>query len=105
MLSLFVLAQVPATEPGQAGMSLLDLLLKGGMVMIPISLLSLAALYIFIERMLYLKSAGKTDPAFLKTIEQKILQGQLREASSLCEVTPTPAPAGQGPEPRGFLYP
>ncbi|WP_205504026.1 MotA/TolQ/ExbB proton channel family protein [Rufibacter psychrotolerans] len=90
MFLLSPLAQVPATEPVAAGLSLFDLLLKGGFVMAPILLLSLAAFYFFVERLLYLRTAGKTDQAFLRNIEHHVQQGRVQEAMALCQVAGTP---------------
>ncbi|MGV3539115.1 MAG: MotA/TolQ/ExbB proton channel family protein [Rufibacter sp.] len=89
MLLNTILLQTQAAAPAP-GMSLLGLLMKGGLVMIPIFLLSLAALYFFVERWLYVQKAGQTDEAFLRSIEKQVLQGQIQQAATQCQTTPSP---------------
>jgi len=54
---------------GQAPITLMDLLMKGGYMMIPIFLLSILAVYVFVERILTLKNASKTPDAFFENIK------------------------------------
>ncbi len=75
-------AESPATVP--AGISLFDLLLKGGYVMIPILLLSVISVYLFIERYLYIKNTGKLDPYFMTNISKKLSEGDIKSAISIC---------------------
>ncbi|MEP2023071.1 MAG: MotA/TolQ/ExbB proton channel family protein [Reichenbachiella sp.] len=70
--------------------SVLDLLFKGGYMMVPILLLSLVGIYIFVERLLTIKDAAKTPEAFITNIKQMVLQGNISEAVSLCQSTRTP---------------
>ena len=48
-------------QPTETSLSLVELLMKGGYVMIPIGILLLMALYIFIERLLTISRTGKAD--------------------------------------------
>lgn len=73
-----------STVPAAESLSLLSILMKGGYLMIPILILSVAALAIFIERFLYIKNAGKTDEHMLETIKDKIKEGKLDDAKSIC---------------------
>ncbi len=75
---------VAAGAPAAESLSLLSILMKGGYLMIPILILSVAALAIFIERFLYIKNAGKTDAHMLETIKDKIKEGKLDDAKSIC---------------------
>lgn len=72
------------TVPAAESLSLLSILMKGGLLMIPILILSVAALAIFIERFLYIKNAGKTDEHMLETIKDKINEGKLDDAKNIC---------------------
>ncbi|HSY61594.1 MAG TPA: MotA/TolQ/ExbB proton channel family protein [Cytophaga sp.] len=80
-----VSAPAAATTTEQAqDFSLLSILMMGGPIMIPILLLSIAALAIFIERFLYIKNASKTDDRMLESIKDKIKEGKLDEAKNIC---------------------
>ncbi len=69
----------------EQGISLLDLLFKGGYVMIPILLLSVISVYLFIERYNYIKQTGKYDPYFLTHINQQLKDGNVNGAISYCD--------------------
>ncbi len=70
--------------------SLLDLMLKGGYMMLPLLVLSIAGLYIFIERMMHINAASKTPDSFMDEIKQLVLAGDISAAKSLCMQTSTP---------------
>ncbi|WP_185140157.1 MotA/TolQ/ExbB proton channel family protein [Reichenbachiella versicolor] len=70
--------------------SLLDLVLKGGYMIAPIVLLSLAATYIFIERLMTIRDAAKTPDNLLTDIKSKVLEGRINDAQALCIATSTP---------------
>jgi biopolymer transport protein ExbB len=50
-----------------------DLIMKGGIIMIPILLLSIVSIYIFVERYVYLKKATARDNKLLDSILRKCL--------------------------------
>lgn len=77
-----------ATEQG--AVSVMDLLLNGGWAMIPIALLSLVAVYIFVERLLTIKRASKTPNQFIEKIKSLVLNGDINGARLLCSQTDTP---------------
>lgn len=87
-------ATVPAEEIVEAvtkpELNLLELTLKGGFIMIPILLLSIVAVYIFIERYLAIMKAQKEDLGFMDRIKSYILEGKIGEAISLCQANDTP---------------
>ena len=64
--------------------SYLDLLMKGGWLMVPLFLLSIISVYIFFDRYFYLKSQRKVEPAFFDTIKQLIKEGKVDAALALC---------------------
>ncbi len=74
-----------ANSPEGQGISLFDLLLKGGYVMIPILLLSVISVYLFIERYMYIKKAGKYDPYFMTQINQQLREGNIKGAIEYCD--------------------
>lgn len=70
--------------------SVLDLLLNGGYMMIPILLLWIAAIFIFVERILVIKNASKTPSDFKDKIRSMVLSGDVAAARVLCQDTDTP---------------
>ncbi len=68
-------------------LNFLDLLLKGGFVMVPIAILLFIGIFIFIERYLTLKNAGKTDNNLLFAIRQNMLSGNIEAAVAICRKT------------------
>ena len=69
----------------------LDLLLRGGWTMVPIALLSLLALFLFVERLLALNRT-KGDPATLtRTVADYVSAGDLSGAVGYCRAQDTPA--------------
>jgi len=71
-------------------LSYFDLAIKGGWVMIPIFLLSLIAVYIFIERFVAIKNASKIDQNFMNRIKDYIYDGKIDSATALCQSTNNP---------------
>ena len=70
--------------------SLLELLFKGGYMMIPILLLSVTAVYIFVERVMTINKAAKTPDQFNDQIKQLVINGDISGAKMLCNQTATP---------------
>ncbi len=88
-------AQLPAAAtlitPKQDTLSLLDLIMKGGLIMIPMGLLSLLTLYFFFERLMTISKASKLDRNFMNSIKDFIHHGNIDAAKSLCRNTTSPA--------------
>lgn len=71
-------------------MSLLDILARGGWVMIPIALLSLLTIYLFVERLLTLREA-KADPEELtRRIRNYVENGNIDGAINHCIADDSP---------------
>lgn len=70
--------------------SVMELLMNGGWAMIPIFLLSLVAVYIFVERLMTIKRAAKTPNQFIDKIKALVLKGDMSGARLLCSQTDTP---------------
>ena len=68
----------------------IDLLFKGGIMMIPIVLLSLLAVYVFVERMRTLKQALKTPDGFMNKVKTLVANGDLNGAKLACAEVDTP---------------
>lgn len=76
-------------EKADEGLSLLDLLLKGGVVMIPLVILSIITVYLIIERAIAISNAAKIDPNLLNTVKSYLQNGKVNEARQYCEQTQT----------------
>jgi len=86
-------ANPPVAQPeevAEQSIQVIDLALKGGWIMIPLLLMSILAIYIFIERFFTIRKAGKEDVNFMNNIRDFILNGKMDAALSLCKATQTP---------------
>jgi len=66
-------------------LSLWNLLMEGGVLMIPLLLCSIIAVYIFVERFLAIKKAGNTPADFMQRIKEKIAEGNVTGAANVCK--------------------
>jgi len=75
-------------------LSIIELLTSGGIggqiIMIVLAVLLFVAIYLYIERLLTLKSASKVDKGFMNQIRDHIMNGRLDSAKLLCQHTNTP---------------
>ncbi len=83
--------QVPVESTKAMELTLWDLTVKGGWVMIPIILLSFVAAYIFIERYYVIRQATKEDVNFMNRIKDYIHDGKIDAALALCKSTDSPS--------------
>ncbi|MEO6328827.1 MAG: MotA/TolQ/ExbB proton channel family protein [Ginsengibacter sp.] len=67
--------------------SLWDILLKGGVLMIPLAILFIAAVFFFIERLIAIRKAGKIEENFMSIIRDHIVTGNVAAARSLSKNT------------------
>lgn len=79
------------TVPSEAEINVIDLAFKGGWIMVVLLLLSLMAGYIFIQRLLVIRRAGKEDQNFMNRIKDYIHEGKVDSALNLCRSTNTPS--------------
>lgn len=63
--------------------SIWGLLSKGGPIMIPLGILFVMVVYFFIERLLVIKKASKSDENFINNIRDFIVNGNITSARSL----------------------
>lgn len=77
-----VAAETPKAAPQPS--SLLDLLTKGGVIMIPIAILLIGAIYVFIERFITISKASKVDDRFMNVVKDHIANGNIQAAKSYC---------------------
>ena len=79
-----------AVEQGTETIRVIDLLFKGGFMMVPLVLLSIVAVYIFVERVLTIKKASQTPSHFTDKIRKLVGDGDIGGAKMLCNQTNTP---------------
>jgi len=82
---------LPAAQPKEVSLSLLELIMNGGMIMIPLGILSILTIYFFFERLLTINKASKLDKNFMNNIKDYIHNGNMDAAKALCRNTPSPA--------------
>ncbi|TCK85752.1 MotA/TolQ/ExbB proton channel family protein [Albibacterium bauzanense] len=68
----------------------IDILIKGGWVMIPLAFLLLAGLVIFIERYLTIRKANRHEKNLTAQVKQSILSGKLESAIAVCRSNNSP---------------
>lgn len=80
-----------AAETGAGkSINLFDLLLKGGVLMIPLVILFIAAVYFFIERSMAIRKASRIDPNFMNIVRDHIVTGNISAARSITKNTDHP---------------
>ena len=77
-------AQIVQGAQGEITLPILDLVMKGGWIMLIIGILSIVSFYIFIERYLVIARASKEDKGFMNNIRNFIHDGKLDAARALC---------------------
>ena len=76
--------------PSEISLSVLDLAIKGGWIMLVLAAMSIIAVYIFIERYMTINKASKEDKHFMNNIHDFMLNGRLDSALSLCRNNDSP---------------
>ncbi|MDR2231965.1 MAG: MotA/TolQ/ExbB proton channel family protein [Tannerella sp.] len=80
----------PPTITTEAQMNIIDLAIKGGWIMIVLLVLSLVATFVFIERLMVIRRAGKKDESFMSRIKDYIYDGKVDSALKLCQSINSP---------------
>jgi biopolymer transport protein ExbB len=70
--------------------SLWDLAVRGGVIMIPLALMWVIALYIFVERLLTINKAGKVPQSFMNNVKDLVTRGDINGAKIVCSQNDTP---------------
>ncbi len=77
-------------QTAEIKLSILDLAMKGGWIMLVLALLSVIAVYIFIERYIVVKRATKYDNSFMERIREYMKDGRIDSAKALCNGSDSP---------------
>jgi len=80
----------PTTISTEAQMNVIDLAIKGGWIMLILLVLSLIVTFVFIERLMVIRQAGKRDESFMSRIKDYIHDGKVDSAQKLCQSTNSP---------------
>ena len=78
------------TAPAVEELSLWNMALKGGWIMIFLALFSIAAVYIIVERAFAITKAAKEDMNFMNEVKNFVAQGKIEEAHIRCQSTDSP---------------
>lgn len=74
--------------------SFMDVITQGGamgiVIVVVLLALSVMALYIFVERYLNIKRAGRIDQHFMNNIRANVQSGNIQGAKALCQTTDSP---------------
>jgi biopolymer transport protein ExbB len=74
----------------QAGLNLFELIIKGGVIMIPIGFLSLLSIYFIIERWVFINQAFKIEANFMANLNDLLGKGDIKAAKAYCQRLNTP---------------
>jgi biopolymer transport protein ExbB len=83
-------AKIAGGVKSESSMSLWDLTMKGGWLMIPIVIMAVVAVYIFFERYFAVKKAAQFENNFIDRIRDYIHEGKVDAAMNLCRSTDRP---------------
>lgn len=90
MIFLQVVTDTTALESGNESISVLDLAIAGGFMMIPILILSVLAIYLFFERLMIINKANQNPDAFMNRVKESVLRGDINGAKMLCAQQDSP---------------
>ncbi|HRH66758.1 MAG TPA: MotA/TolQ/ExbB proton channel family protein [Bacteroidia bacterium] len=88
--SLAQAASTAVSPPVEQSISLWDMAVKGGPILIPIAILSVMAFYIFFERLFTIQRFSKIDMNFMNQIRDYVHSGNIDAAKALCKNTRSP---------------
>ncbi|HEY9490079.1 MAG TPA: MotA/TolQ/ExbB proton channel family protein [Chryseosolibacter sp.] len=90
MIILQVLSDTTSVETVDESISILDLAIKGGFMMIPIFILSVIAIYFFFERLMIINKANQSPDQFMSRVKELVLRGDINGAKILCAQQDSP---------------
>jgi biopolymer transport protein ExbB len=79
-----------ATEPTEIKTPLMDMVIKGGPIMVPIGLLLLISIYVLVERLLVIGKAAKKTDNLILSLKEMIHHGNIAGAVAMCKNINTP---------------
>lgn len=80
-------------ELTETRISLMEMIYKGGPIMIPLAILLLVAIYILVERLLVIGKASKKNDNLVHSLKEMIHSGNIANAVAMCKNINTPESA------------
>jgi biopolymer transport protein ExbB len=77
-------------KKAEISLSVFELAMKGGWLMIPIAISSVIAVYVFVERYMVISRASVNDKNFMNNIREFIHAGKVDSAMALCRNNESP---------------
>src|SRR5690606_30850635 len=90
MILLQVVTDTTTVEAVDQSLSVLDLAIEGGFMMIPIFILSVIAIYFFFERLMVINKANQSPDQFMNRVKESVLRGDINGAKMLCAQQDSP---------------
>jgi biopolymer transport protein ExbB len=86
MILLQIVTDTTAVESAATqSISVLDLAVKGGVIMIPLAIMWVIAVYVFIERLITINKAGRVPDSFMLNIKDNVTRGDINSAKVICQ--------------------
>ena len=90
----FLFQQAVPDEDGLASQSFFDIIINSGpiawLILLALLVISVMALYIFVDRYYTIKRAGRIDESFMNNIRANVAAGNIAAARALCQNTDSP---------------
>jgi biopolymer transport protein ExbB len=77
-------------DTASTNIGLLDLMIKGGYMMIPLYALFVLAIFIFVERVITVRKAAKTPKGLVDQVKMMVQGGDIARAKLICQGENTP---------------
>lgn len=90
MILLQIVTDTTSVGPSSNSISVFDLALQGGFMMVPILILSIAAIYLFFERLMIINKANQDPGQFMNRVRESVLKGDINGAKFLCAQQDSP---------------
>ncbi|MEX2231512.1 MAG: MotA/TolQ/ExbB proton channel family protein [Cyclobacteriaceae bacterium] len=90
MILLQVVTDTTSLETVDQSISVLDLAIQGGFMMVPIFILSVIAIYLFFERLMIINKANQDPEQFMSRVKESVLRGDINGAKLLCAQQDSP---------------
>lgn len=91
MILLQIVTDSAATQAAaDQSLSLLDLAAKGGVIMYPLALMWVIAIYVFVERLLTINKAGRVPETFMNNVKDLVTRGDVNGAKLVANQNETP---------------
>lgn len=79
-----------SAEITETKISLIEMIMKGGPIMVPIALLLVISIYLVVERLLVISKASKKNENLVSSLKEMIHNGNIENARNMCKTLNTP---------------